>query len=86
MQVWQFAAKRSQLPNRNVLYGSLKVYQWVLSGLFQKGTKRMETAKRPAHPPIHPATNGRFNLVKPGIDAEVELFPHKRKWIRVWMK
>lgn len=69
MQVWQFAAKRSQLPNRNVLYG--KVYQWVLSGLFQKATKRMETAKRPAHPP-HPATNGRFNLVKPGIDAEVE--------------
>lgn len=64
MQVWQFAAKRSQLPNRNVLYGSLKVYQWVLSGLFQKGTKRMETAKRPTHLST--------NLNKPGIDAVVE--------------
>lgn len=49
MQVWQFAAKRSQLPNWNVLYGSLKwAYQWALGGLFQNGTKRTET---PTHRP-----------------------------------
>ena len=51
--------------------GSLKAYQWVLSGLFQKGTKRTDQP-----------SNGR--LIKPGIDPEVEsCFPQKRKWIRV---
>lgn len=57
MQVWQFAAKRSRIPNWNVLYGSLKAYQWAVSGLFQNGTKRMETsAKRPTTPPVGVST------------------------------
>lgn len=64
MQVWQFAAKRSQLPPHwNVLYGSFKSY---LSKTQQKGWKRQ---------PSSPPTSGRFSLLNQEIDPEVETCP-----------
>lgn len=68
MQVWLFAAKRSRLPNWNVLYGSLTAGRWASAKrtIPQKGNKKDGNTNQTANQPA------KFNLIKPGKDPEVE--------------
>lgn len=78
MQVWLFAAKRSQLPQ-------LKCSLWQPQG--RAGTKWTFPSQKKEQKRWKPQleTQWTFQLQKPGMAPEVaSCFSQKRKWIRVW--